>query len=90
MFVEHTVRWVVEATGLRQLYPATPNCSANGTVNVLRTRPGVDGSQTFVTQVGRAGIRRPSRRLKTAAGQQVHYDPKGGTSIWKAIRDLFW
>ncbi len=63
--------------------------NANGTVNVLRTRPGVNGSQTFVTQVGRAGNTQTVQTAQNAAGQQVHYDPKGGTSTWKAIRDWF-
>jgi hypothetical protein len=62
----------------------------NGTVNVLHTRPGADCAQTFVTQVGRAENSQPVQTAPNAAWQQVHYDPKRGTSVWKATRDLLW
>ncbi|HKO54249.1 MAG TPA: RHS repeat-associated core domain-containing protein [Thermoanaerobaculia bacterium] len=63
--------------------------SANGTVNVLRTRPGVDGAQTFITRVGVAGNTETVQTARNAAGHLVHYDPKGGTSLWKAISNWF-
>jgi RHS repeat-associated protein len=63
--------------------------NADGIVYVSRTRPGADGSQTFISEVGRAGNTRIVQTANNAAGQQTHYDPKGGTSFWGAIRDWF-
>jgi len=76
------------ATVIRQVQRATTSESvsvvrnANGTVSVLRTRPGADGSQTFVTSVGRTGLSQTVQTAQNAAGEQVHYDPKGGRTVW--------
>jgi hypothetical protein len=84
------------ATLIRQVQRATTKeavsvtQNSNGTLTVLKTRPGSDGSQTIVTQIGRDGASKVVQTAQNSAGQLVHYDPKSNPSLWDKIKSLFY
>jgi hypothetical protein len=57
-----------EAVSIKQL--------PDGSIEVVKTRPGFDGSQSFTTNIGKDGTSSTVQTAVNAAGTQVHYDPK--------------
>ena len=49
---------------------------ADGSVRVLRSRPGADGYQVFSTIVGQDGVSNVVQVGVSATGEVTHYDPK--------------
>jgi len=49
---------------------------ADGSIRVLRSRPGVDGSQVFSTIIDAGGNTRTVQVGVSATGAITHYDPK--------------
>lgn len=49
---------------------------ADGTIEVTKTRPGFDGSQTFTTTVSPDGSSVTVQTAVDSTGAQTHYDPK--------------
>jgi RHS repeat-associated protein len=64
--------------------------NANGTLTVLKTRPGADGAQTIVTQIGRDGASKVVQTAQNAAGRLVHYDPKSNPSLLDRVKSWFY
>ncbi len=52
---------------------------ASGVVVLTRTRPGQSGKQVFEDTIQPDGSKQVVQRAYDAAGNLVHYDPKGGT-----------
>ena len=57
-----------EAVSIKQL--------ADGSFEVVKTRPGFDGSQSFTTTIGKDGSSVTVQTAVDSTGAQVHYDPK--------------
>lgn len=53
--------------------------SASGEIVLTRTRPGHDGYQVFEDVIMSDGTKKTVQKAYDAAGNLVHYDPKGGT-----------
>ena len=84
------------ATVICQLQRATTKESvsvienSNGTVQVLRSRPGRDGAQTFVTTVLKDWTENTVQTATNAAGQMTHYDPKTARTLWDVIKSWWY
>ncbi len=52
---------------------------ASGDLVVSRSRPGRDGYQVFEDTIQPDGSKQVVQKAYDAAGNLVHYDPKGGT-----------
>ena len=84
------------ATVIRQVQRATTKESvsvvqnSNGTIQVLRSRPGRDGAQTFVTTVLKDGTEKTVQTAANAAGQTTHYDPKNAKTIWDTVKSWWY
>jgi RHS repeat-associated protein len=57
-----------EAISIKQL--------SDGSFEVVKTRPGFDGSQSFTTNIGKDGSSVTVQTAVDSTGTQVHYDPK--------------
>lgn len=51
----------------------------SGDLMVSRSRPGRDGYQVFEDTIRQDGSKQVVQKAYDAAGNLVHYDPKGGT-----------
>jgi RHS repeat-associated protein len=49
---------------------------ADGSIEVVKTRPGFDGSQSMTTTIGKDGTSTTVQTAVDSSGAQVHYDPK--------------
>jgi RHS repeat-associated protein len=81
---------------IRQVQRATTKESvtvvreSNGTVSVMRTRPGHDGAQTMVRTIPSAGEGKTVQTATNAAGKTTHYDPKSSPSLWDKIKSWWY
>jgi RHS repeat-associated protein len=84
------------ATAIRSVQRATlketvtVSKAADGTVQILKSRPGRDGAQTIVTTVLKDGTEKTVQTASNAAGKMIHYDPKNTKTIWDAIKSWWY
>jgi hypothetical protein len=70
-----TRRTIVRATASEEI---TITREASGTLVLTRTRPGRSGRQVFEDTIQPDGSKQVVQKAYDAAGNLVHYDPKGG------------